>query len=614
MGGTGNTSNHKRQIATTGTGHIARTKGPTDICLKNDYSEPTPYENYIDSAKLTYGTTQTFLACQSIWIANSTLAAPSDPEHPPHTMGATTFMPYRLEAWATSWSSDLIAEGQGVVRTDDTTLQNLANTDGYVDGSQVWDAAKAEEELLKQSCTMMSLAGVSVEKKQEAGLNNYSSVSRPLGYPGVPEANTDPYYLEILSGATVTYTAVRHDTTQTPPEVNPGCRLGFGHTAWVAQKAGSWGLSTGEQKTQNGNETFVLDDGFTTLFFEQILGLAGAHKSVSETTGTTTVAGETQTDKESVSSPVDNLLIALMYFYYMANPATIEVSASGCKGVKTSRLRVYPSKKVEAKLDFSSEFAEAKPDKPEDTRSSVEKVQAAYKALKAAIAALSKVKDVVEFADRIAKLAAQPTEFKFMEGASISLSTQYKPCTETKVGYYGRQYTPSHVGMAWTLTLAASPLLGFSFEVKVSLINFIAPGLGETAAGALRLAGVAVDLVFTGGISVELSVAGGADEYQFPTFDGVEVAVKPTFGIAIVVGLGIDIVKVGVTFNGTLALKYMPSEKPTCMMQVEPKGELTTDVYLTVLPDSWFESTWTAQPDFLKLSWLGNKIDLFPVS
>lgn len=614
MPGTGNTSNHKRQIATAGTGHIARTKGPTDICVKNDLTEPTPYENHIDSAKLVRGTTQTFLACQSIWITRSDLAAPSDPAHPPHIMGATHFMPYRREAWATSWSSDLIAEGEGVVRTDDTTLQNLANTDGYVDGSQVWDAAKAEEELLKQSCTMVSLEGVNVVKTQVAGVNTYSSTSRPLGYPGLPEANTDPYYLEILSGSTVTYTAVRKDTTQTPPEVNPGCRLGFGHTAWVAQKAGSWGLSSGAQKTQNGNETFVLDDGFTTLFFEQILGLAGAHKNVEGDPVKTTAGGETQTDKESVSSPVDNILIALMYFYYMANPATIEVSASGCKGVKTSRLRVYPSKKVEAKLELSSEFADAKPDKPEDTRSSVQKVQEAYKALKAAIAVLSKVKDVVEFSDRIAKLARQPTEFKFMVGASFSLTTEFKPCKETKVGFYGRQYTPSHVGMAWMLTVAASPLLGFSIEVKISLINFIAPGLGEGAASVLRAVGVAVDLVFTGGISVELSIAGGADEYQFPTFDGVEVAVKPTFGIAIAVGLGIEIVKVGVTFNGSLGMKFMPSEKPTCMMQVEPKGEIKTEVYLKVLPDSWFESTWKAEPDFLKLSWLGNKVDLFPVS
>ena len=37
------------------------------------------------------------------------------------------------EAKATSYSSDVFAEGNAVVRTNDTTTQNHANTTGYVD-------------------------------------------------------------------------------------------------------------------------------------------------------------------------------------------------------------------------------------------------------------------------------------------------------------------------------------------------------------------------------------------------------------------------------------------------------------------------------------------------
>jgi hypothetical protein len=612
MGGTGNTSNHKRQIATTGTGHIARTRGATDMCVKDDLSEPTPYENYVDSSKLAEGTTQTFLAGKSIWIESSILDSPTEPEHPPHILGFTNAMPYRQIAWATSWSSDLIAEGEGVVRSDDTTMQNLANTDGYVDGSQVMDAAKAEEELLKQSCTLVLLDGVNEVKSQKPGLNVTAvSASRPLGYPGADQPGVDRYYLEILSGTSVTYTAERRDTTQTPPEINPGCQLGFGHTKWEATKAGSWESG---QKTQDGNEKFIVDEGFTTLSIETLLGLLGTHKST-EVKGkpTPTASGKEETEKQSVSNRIDTLLVALMYFYYMANPATIEVKATGCKGEKKSTLRVFPSKKVELKIDLSATIA--KPDnKPEDKRTPSQKAEALYKAVEAVIAALSKVNDVVEFADRFAKLAAQPIKAEFMRGASLGLSVEFKPCTTTKVGRFGRLYTPSHVGLAWTLTLAASPLLGFSASLRISLINFIAPGLGESAASALRLAGVSCDLVFTAGISLNLSVAGGMNEYEEPTFDGIEVAVNPTFGVAIEIALGIDVIKVGVNFNGTLALKFTPSEKPTCRMQMEPKGEVVTEIFLTVFPDSWIQTTWTGKPEFLKLSWLGEKIDILPVS
>lgn len=123
-------TNEGRAVATKGTPHVAVNTRP-DICLLPD-GKPKPFPNHIETKRLGVGkTVKTFIAGHPIWTQVGELDPPSEPAHEGVNGGQTNGI-YRGKCTPTKWSKDLFAEGNLVVRTDDTTAQNQGNTDGKV--------------------------------------------------------------------------------------------------------------------------------------------------------------------------------------------------------------------------------------------------------------------------------------------------------------------------------------------------------------------------------------------------------------------------------------------------------------------------------------------------
>ena len=124
------TSNEDRCIATTGSDHVARSKSP-DVC-KVPGQGPQPFDNWVNSSELKKGATQcTFIAGEKVWTEHGELGPLSEPGHGGTAKGVAS-VDYRGATRATSFSIDVFFEGGAVVRADDTTTQNKANTNGIV--------------------------------------------------------------------------------------------------------------------------------------------------------------------------------------------------------------------------------------------------------------------------------------------------------------------------------------------------------------------------------------------------------------------------------------------------------------------------------------------------
>jgi RHS repeat-associated protein len=124
-------SNEDRTICTKGSDDVAIATSP-DMCIVPGTPPPQPFPNKVPTSRLAKGaTTTTFIAGQPIWTAAGELGPPSNEAHA-GTKGGATSGTYRGEAKPTSYSADVFAEGKAVVRVDDTTTQNHANTVGVV--------------------------------------------------------------------------------------------------------------------------------------------------------------------------------------------------------------------------------------------------------------------------------------------------------------------------------------------------------------------------------------------------------------------------------------------------------------------------------------------------
>ncbi|MFO0756254.1 MAG: glycosyl hydrolase 108 family protein [Byssovorax sp.] len=140
------TTNDQKDIATKGTLHVAQATAP-DVCkVPSMQMAPMPFPNYVTSTKLTKGaTTKSFIAGFPVWTSIGELGPPSEPAHI-GTGGGVVSGTYRDVATPTSYSKDVFFEGNPVVRLNDTTNQNKANTVGIVVyGPSVGIFAKADD-------------------------------------------------------------------------------------------------------------------------------------------------------------------------------------------------------------------------------------------------------------------------------------------------------------------------------------------------------------------------------------------------------------------------------------------------------------------------------------
>lgn len=627
----GNTvSNQSRHVATKGTTHIAKTAGPTDVCIDPSTGATSGFDNEVASTLLQPGTAVTLIANQKIWTAPHQLGPPSKNPHPPFIVG-TVSGTHIMEAKATTYSGDVFAEGNGVVRTFDQTTQNHGNTPGYVDAGANSGAATSVEDLFNKQCTLVSLEGINeADGSAPDGLSvgTPAKVSRPLGYPG-PKENKPPYYLEIMSGSKVTFKSVRKDVT-VPEQTNPTCWKGGLHTMWLATRTG---LGATTSKPETGKEEFIVDEALTGCLFDTVDGIIKAaggldpkikNLNTAEVEGpggniSGTNARASSKVSTSFTGTISSFEAVFAFFLYRSNPPFIDVQALSCGGSMSAKLKIFPSQKVDYTLDLSvsanvtnqteSQYAGAT-----QQPSTMQKVKNAIQAIQQAKITLGKLKDISEYVKKIASLARQQFSVDFLVATSINFKVAYKPCTEDKQGFYGNFYTTSHVGLTWALTFTSSCLIGFTITFNISLINLVAPGLGEGAATALRAAGVRVDLVFSASISVPISFSIGQDEFDYPSATGVEIGINPELSLSIAVGFVIDLVRFGVRFPMSLKAGFFLGDKPKVLLQFQPKGELKTVLFLIVLEGSWFERKWEHEPENWKINWNGPKLDVITVS
>lgn len=614
MGNT--TSNQNRVVATKGTPHIPKTCGATDVGLDPCTGATAPFPNQVPMTLLTPGTSTTFIADKPIWTEPHQVGPPSNPSKAPFVIGVCSGT-HIEEAKATSYSADVFAEGSGLVRTDDTTTQNHANTVGYVDGSNLPGDADATVGFLQGQCTIVELTGINQSQPEAAeggSVGAGATTARNLGYPGEPEAGTPPYYLEILSTTEVDFKAVRKDVTKPQPE-NPTCWKRSSHTQWLAKRTGEGAC---EADPVEGVDEYKLTSALTSLLIgndDRTLTSGSSGINRNEREHVTEVHSSrpgnenlsvNSVQRTSVKGALNSLEAVFAYFLYWAMPVNVNVQAISCGGSRNSQIRIFPKQKVAVEVSFE--------DNVEVDLTNNGKGKSGQKAMAAARSAINKLRGVEWMVKKFAELSKRNVSVEFCTAMTVGFEVCFKPCTETKKGFWGKQYTPAHCGMPWKISLNTPCLIGIQIEFEISLINLIAPGIGEGAATALRTIGVKADLVFQATLNVPLTVSIGADEYGFWTNTGVEVALKPTLAIFIRIGTGINLITFGAQFPGSISAAFTVSDKPKVLMQLQPKGELKTIFFLTIFEDSWFENTWEKEWEAVRLNWVGPKYDLFTQS
>ncbi|MEZ4296842.1 MAG: PAAR-like domain-containing protein [Polyangiaceae bacterium] len=617
MGNT--TSNQDRVVATKGTPHIAKTCGATDVGMDPCTGATAPFPNEVPTALLTPGTSTTFIADQPIWTEPHQVGPPSGPSKAPFVIGVCSGT-HIAEARATSYSSDVFAEGSGLVRTDDTTTQNHANTSGFVDGSALAGMPAATVGFLQGQCTIVELTGVNegeAEAPEGFSVGPGTGAARNLGYPGAPEDGVPPYYLEILSSTEVKFKAVRKDMTKPAPE-NPTCWKKSSHTRWEAKRTGE---GASEADPVEGVDEYTLTSALTALMFgnddrwytNNTSGLPGRTEDEHMPTKHQKFEGNENLsvksiNQNSVKGTINSLEAVFAYFLYWAMPVNVNVKAISCGGSRNAQIRIFPKQKVAVEVNFA--------DKVEtDLRTTRPRGHSGARAMREAMNAINKLRGIEWMVKKFAELSKKNVAVEFCSNMTVSFEVCFKPCTETKRGYLGiKNYTPAHVGMPWKVALNTPVLIGIELEFEISLINLIAPGIGEGAATALRRLGVKADLVFQCSLTVPLTVSIGADEYGFLTNTGVEVALKPMIAIFVRIGTGINLITFGAQFPGSLSAAFTGSDKPKVLMQLQPKGELKTIFFLTIFEDSWFENTWEKEWEAVRINWVGPKYDLFKQS
>jgi len=265
------------------------------------------------------------------------------------------------------------------------------------------------------------------------------------------------------------------------------------------------------------------------------------------------------------------------------------------------QIRLFPAQKVAVEVNFNDAV---------ETNQQTERRGAGKRAMAAALKAVSKLREAGKIAEKIAELAQKKVQIEFLVETKVGFELCYKPCTETKKGFWGNQYTPAHVGLPWKLSLTAQKFLGFEIEISVSLLNILGPYM-EAAASALRRAGVKIDLVFNASLNLPITFTVGQDEYDFWTNTGVEIAIKPTLALYINIATGINLVKFGAKFPMSLGAAFTGGDKPNVVLQLQPKGELRTVLVLIIFEDSWFETSWEKDVEALRVNWQGRKIDVW---
>lgn len=572
--------NQDLAIATNGTSHVATTMGPTDVC-KLPNNVPAPFPNFIaTSGNLKNGTTNTFVANKPVWIQRSYLGPTSDPGHPGVNKGVASGT-YRGIARATSWSKDVQKEGQFVVRTNDSTTQNNANTSGMVAGSPLAGKVSNDDAYQQKLCTLTILEG-----KCKHG--------RALGPPPGAKKDEESNYLEILKGDFVEFTSTREDIVHHTKD--PGCVKGI-HTHWEATKTGgSWkdaaiggaksvvGLDPPTHEAKDALKVYRLGGALTGESSVKVgdlkskksnvndfsrrerlkipkdagpLGKVADDVKTKDSTGkwahgdavTHKVAPDSNAAKLG-SKALSTIAQAAVMWDAAAHPAIVTVEASACSGKKTATIKIMPSDKVKVDLFDDS--------------------------VKAGVNWLRRLLGLVE---RATSFFGQPARIQFLESPKLTFSIEYKELTADKPvrpGPFGIGTVGPHWKVqcrrAWQLEFSFSPLIGGYAKFTVPIATVL-PVAGSAVATLLKWVGARGDFFLK--IEIAFAPKGSIswneyDEWAVSVSDG---ELSLTFSIGVEIYVTVAEVSVYGYVEGKLWFeKWGP--RPGYLLAVDMKGQI----------------------------------------
>lgn len=554
--------NQNLAIATNGTSHVSTTMGPTDVC-KLPNNTPAPFPNFIaSSGNLQNGTTNTFVANQSVWIQRSNLGPVSDPGHAGVNKGVASGT-YRGIAKATSWSKDVQKEGEFVVRTNDSTTQNNANTSGTVAGSPLAGQVEAQDQYGQKVCTITKLEGT-------------CSHGRDLGPPPGAKKEDEPNYLEVLGDDTVKFTSTREDLVT--KAIDPGCVKGV-HTHWNATRTGGNG-GNAPTKTEQKDSLKIYELGPSLTGDPNSESEAAQARKGMQLPGGVGVKGlEGQKEAETV---VKTAVQAAILWDSIAHPVVITVEATACSGKKASTIKVLP------KGPFTFDLFDD--------------------SVKAGVEWLKKLLNLVE---RVGSFFGQQVTIKFLEKPKLAFTIEYKELTADKpakqmafnLGTLGPYYKVQ-VRRSWKLEFGFSPLIGGSAKFKVPIATAI-PAVGSAAATVLKWVGA------EGNVTVDLGLNFAPKGIiKWDEYDVISVDVAATFTITFAVGVEVKVVAIELSVQGYIEGKVTFDNwgpRPGLLLACDMKGELQLGAKGAAKATFWgisYSKDFDYKPDCLK--W-GNK-------
>ncbi len=571
-------SNHDKMIATTKSGHIALAFPATDTCWDASYETIVPGDNYIDTAHLGSGkTTKTFIHDANVWTAAGLIdAAPSDPAHA-GVGGGLASGTYRKEAAPTSYSQDVKFEGNGVVRTMDSTTQNHANTKGLVDGGNVNGKVDNAADYLKKKCTIDTLVG-------------QCGHGRKLGAP--PNAKADEaFFLDVLGGDTVTLTTTRKDLTANAPAA---CAA---HTAWLAQRTG---ITSVPYELRGVGDTFVVsgivmmdpwtggglplptldapkDPDAQRYADQKKAAQKRANKTGDDFIGTSTSSGTanfqsqtmppapgggqpvaanraaqydaynkklgTYVDDRAKQAFIQDIAKAIAFWMIEREPPVVNVTALACGGAKHVVLRVFPS----SALDFDL-FTEA--------------LNAKFKL----------IKDLSAIVELISAKFGISASVKFLDSPNFKLSVEYKELTEDK-----NTFVKTQVRKSWSLTFSFDPFfeagVKFTAPILPLVANFGTPALAAAVKWLMDKAGVALNFFAEIKLSINPNIKAVYDEYDDGYVTGPMCKLDVVFSIGFEVKLSAwGLAEARLYADFTLQLeKWLKAPKPA-LVQADLTG------------------------------------------
>jgi hypothetical protein len=481
---------NKRSVAGTETDHWARVDSKLDVCWIKGYEGMlmAPFPNEIASEHLETGATvRTFLRDGPIWTAVNgggkhgafLDAVPSSPDHPNQGVGVKTMTKL---GWAspTSSSKNVRIEGHGVVRSEDTTLQNNGNSTGIVNGVAYNVDIKFIREKLEKKCSLKSITGQCAHGRpvgfppSDEKMSKHKQGESPMPAVGSSEV-VDGNYLEVVNKSEcVTFEVQLEDATLPDRKISAGECKKRSHPQWSAHRTGHRRWLSKESETWKAKQKIELGGSWMWVshpFWDQ-----------------------------------SRRMFPFLQRLKMESPR-IAVSVQACVGHRNATIVVFPRKRANLMLSSQGEEVE-----------------------KWAGEKLGHLKQIEDWTKKIIdKLGLEKKGVQVVRRGAMNFSASFRELTKNKNGC-----TWVEANLRWRMEMGFDPLTGIRYERNIDDAKILArvaklPYIGQALAGIM-----AVNKVMGGSTKIALQVHHALfDVFEYTEYKESTRAVDKTIELAV---------------------------------------------------------------------------------